>query len=131
LDAGAALLEPLCEGRGARPGSENTAEVRDGSPRNLRDPMSRHARCRTGKPVQENPRPSDGSQSEGARERTRTSERRVGPDRETISGRVQAVGSRSAAIVLRTLGNAADADPVEGRAVPRTKNRRWETRREL
>lgn len=42
LGAGAALLEPIGEEPAARPGSESRAEVRDGPPRNLRDPMSRH-----------------------------------------------------------------------------------------
>ncbi len=35
LEAGAALHAPSREGRGARPGSEHTAEVRDGAFRNL------------------------------------------------------------------------------------------------
>ena len=37
LVAGAALLEPLGEGRGVRPGSENTARVRDGVPMPIAD----------------------------------------------------------------------------------------------
>jgi hypothetical protein len=43
---------------------------------------------------------------------------RLERDGESISGSVVGIGSRSALIVLMTLGNAAQADPTEGSGAP-------------
>jgi hypothetical protein len=66
-----------------------------------------------------------------ARERTRTSERHVGPASESISDRVSGMGSRSVLVVPTTSGNLALGDPTEGRGAPQWQNCRWETRRAL
>ena len=43
---------------------------------------------------------------------------RLERDSESISGPVVGIGSRSALIVLMTLGNAAQVDPAEGSGAP-------------
>jgi hypothetical protein len=56
-----------------------------------------------------------------ARERTRR--RGLGRASESISEAVFGTGSLSALIVLKTPGNAAQADPVEGSGAPLLQNR--------
>lgn len=131
LDTGAALVAPPCEVRWARPGSGSMAEVRDGSFRNLRDPMRRRVRSRKGKPASKAPGHRVGPQPDGAQARTRTSGRRAEPGSESISNRASDMGSRSALVVPMTPGNHALWDPAEGRGAPVWQNRRWETRRVL
>jgi hypothetical protein len=129
LDTGAASVVAICEARRTRPGSVSTAEVRDGSPRNLRAPTIRRAWCRMGQPAEAAPGRRAGSPLDGARQRTRRSEQRVEPVSEAISERVSDVGSRSALVVPLTSGNLALGDPAEGRGAPQWQNRGWETRR--
>ena len=50
---------------------------------------------------------------------------------ESISAPVFGTGSRSALIVPRTPGNAARADPAEGRGAPLLQTCSWETQRVL
>jgi hypothetical protein len=66
--------------------------------------------------------PSQGSEQE---------RRGLGRASESISEPEFGTGSRSARIVLRTPGNAARADPAEGRGAPLLQTCSWETRRVL
>lgn len=126
LEAGTALPSPSCEAGEARPGSENRAKVRDGSPRNLGDPVvvvccagtvHGHKRTRLARSVS------------AARERTVGQHTR--PERESISAREPAAGSRSAFMVPMKSENSAREDPIEGREASRVQNCVWETRRVL
>jgi hypothetical protein len=130
LDAGAALVASSCEMQLVQPGSENTAKVRDGSSRNLRDPSVDHVTRRTGPTGYEAPGSRACLLFERASDRTRTCGQHVDPHRETISGRAK-MGSRSVAIVPMNSGNPVLGDSKEGRATPCEQNRRWETRRAL
>jgi hypothetical protein len=130
LGTGAALVAPSCEARQARPGSRNTAEVQDGSSRNLRGPM--HAACKAGWGNRHRkPQAFERARRSSERVRTRNHEQHAEPGSESISNRVADMGSRSALVVPLTPGNLALGDPVEGRGAPPRQNRRWETRRAL
>lgn len=124
LDAGTAPPSPLCQAGEARPGSENRAKVQDGSPRNLGDPVV--VVCNTGK-VHGPQRTRLERSVRAARERTARQHTR--PERESISAREPATGSRSAFMVPLTSENSAREDPIEGREAPRVQSREWETRR--
>ena len=124
-DVGAALPVPLCKVQEARPGSENRAEIRDGSPRNLGDPFAAAREQSQRSSTAKRARPSGNVFA--LWERTRR--QRAGPEGEDISAREQAKGSRSAFIVPIRTGNPARGDPEEVREASRVQNRDWETRR--
>jgi hypothetical protein len=124
LDAGTALPEPVCEGRAARPGSENMAKVREGSPRNLGDPAT--AVCIA---VQVHGHQRTRPERSVSAAREQIERRHTGPKRETISAGEPVAGSRSVLIVPTTSGNPAREDPAEGRGPPRRQSCVWETRR--
>lgn len=124
LDAGTASPSPLCEAGEAWPGSENRAEVQDGSSRNLGEPIV--VVCNAEWSTAANgPGPCGGVRAV----RERTARQHTGPERESISAREPTMGSRSAFMVPVTLENSAREDPIEGREVPHAQNRAWETRR--
>ena len=125
LDAGTASSSSLCETRKARPGSENTAKVRDGSSRNLGDPVA--VVCDAGT-VHGHQRTRLTRTASAAWERIVG--RHTRSEREFISARKPATGSRSAVVVPTTSENSAREDPIEGREAPRVQSRAWETRRE-
>src|SRR4051812_47325666 len=56
-----------------------------------------------------------------------TKRRQLGRASQSISEPVFGAGSRSAFVVLRTLANAAQADPIEGREALLLQNRSGET----
>ena len=122
LDAGTASPSPPCEAGEARPGSENAAKVRDGSPRNLGDPVVVVCSAVT---VHGNQRTRPARSVPAVRERTWG--RHTRPERESISAKEPATGSRSAFMVPMTSENSAREDPIEGREVPRAQSRAWET----
>lgn len=124
LEAGSASSVPLRKGREARPGSENRAEVQEGSPRNLGDPVV--VVCESGK-VDRYERTRPARSVSAARERTARQHTR--PERETISAKEPAAGSRSAFMVPMKSENSAHEDPMEGREAPREQSRDCETRR--
>jgi hypothetical protein len=125
LEAGTEPLEPSREGRGARPGSENRAEVQDGSSRNLGDLVV--VVCNAGSVAGHQQTRLAREEAPGARERTRG--QHPGPEREPISAREPTARSRSAFMVPETSGNSAREDPIEGRGAPCVQSRDWETRR--
>jgi len=94
----------------SRPGSESGAKIWDGFSRNL------------GGPVFDLPTVASGTGLDRGQARAelsaaweRTLERIGGSgEAKNISDSVIGAGSRSALIVLKTLGNAARVDPVEG-----------------
>lgn len=126
LDAGTASPSPPCEAKGTRPGSENRAKVQDGSPRNLGDPVGAVCNAVT---VHGTQRTRPVRSVRAARERTARQHTR--PEREFISAREPATGSRSAFMVLVTSENSVREDPIEGREAPRAQSRAWETWRAL
>src|SRR5690606_13540501 len=122
LDAGTASPSPLREAREARPGSENRAKVQDGLSRNLGDPVV--VVCSAEWSTATNgPGPCGGVRAV----RERTARQHTRPERESISAREPAMGSRSAFMVPVTLENSACEDPIEGREAPRAQSRAWET----
>ena len=128
LETGAALDVPLREGRRARPGSETTAQVRDGSHRNLGDPTMATSTEPSG------PRRDNGPGPHGERLRREGAKRGTlwrGPGARIHKRTGGIVGSRSAFIVPATSGNSAHEDPIEGRGAPPRQTRVWETRRAL
>jgi len=94
----------------SRPGSESGAKIGDGFPRNLGAPACDLPRIASGTGLD---RGQAGAEISAAPERT-NGEDRWERRSEKISDSVIGAGSRSALIVLKTLGNAAHADPVEG-----------------
>lgn len=124
LEAGTASPTPSCEAWEARPGSENRAKVRDGSPRNLGDPVV--VVCSAGT-VHGHQRTRPARSVSAARERTAGQHTR--PERESISAREPTTGSRSAFMVPVTSENSAREDPIEGREASRAQSRARATRR--
>lgn len=115
LETGAALDVPPCEGRGARPGSETTAQVRDGSHRNLGDPTTATLAEPRGPRHANGPGPcGDGLRRAGAKRETLWR----GPGARTHKRTGELVGSRSVFVVPTTSGNSAHEDPIEGRGAP-------------
>ena len=127
LETGAVLDVPICEGRRARPGSKTTAQVQDGSHRNLGDPTTATPPSRVVHGMTTDQALAEHLRCEGAKRETP----RRGPGARIHKRTGGIVGSRSAFVVPTTSGNSAHEDPIEGRGAPLRQTRVWETRRAL